>query len=135
MGSLLADELFRDSPETWYEQTVASTWRAALEEVCKPEQLASRVFEMAAYVGREAIPRRLFSALVRPIDEHRLADALNVIDRFSLADVTHDAVGIHRLVQKIVRETMCEASDGSAAVAALHEPAADFPRDPSPPER
>jgi tetratricopeptide (TPR) repeat protein len=62
-------------------------------------------------------------------ERKRLADALNALARFSLATVDDDTVGVHRLLQKVIRDDVAGRDDRRAALHALAAVAAAFPSD------
>jgi hypothetical protein len=63
LGELPAYELFDSNPELSYMQTVSSTWKASTQAASAAAALAADVLEMAAYLGPDAIPKRLFGTL------------------------------------------------------------------------
>ncbi len=132
LGELPARALFDSNPELSYAQTISSTWRTSIQAASTAASLASDVLDMAAHLGPGAIPKTLFAVLVdadTAIGRKRLADALNALARFSLVTVDDDAVNVHRLLQKIVRDdvaTRYDQTSGQLALAALEKV---FPED------
>lgn len=53
------------------------------------------------------------------VERKRLADALNVLARFSLATVDDDSVSVHRLLQKTVRDDAASRDHQTASLHAL----------------
>jgi tetratricopeptide (TPR) repeat protein len=122
LGELPARELFDSHPELSYAQTVASTWKTSIEAASADAPLAADVLEMAAHLGPDAIPKSLFLMLVdvhTAIERKGLADAFNALARFSLATVDDEAVSVHRLLQKTVRDDAIARDDRTAAMRAL----------------
>ena len=132
LDRLPTKQLFRDRPEPSYKDTVASTWRVSIAEACHRDALAGAVLELAAHLGPDAIPRYLFAGLIDPGGDHLLDAALQVLVDFSLAELTKDAVIVHRLVQKVVRDAAEVTGARNAAFAALPELATRFPHAASP---
>jgi putative ubiquitin-RnfH superfamily antitoxin RatB of RatAB toxin-antitoxin module len=132
LGELPARELFDSNPELSYAQTVASTWKASIQAASKVASLAGDVLDMAAHLAPHAIPRSLFEVLI-DVDtargRKRLADALNALARFCLASVHDDTVGVHRLLQKVVRDDAAARDDQTAALRALAAMTDAFPSD------
>ncbi len=132
LDALPAQELFDTSPEVSHTQTVASTWRASIDAASASAPLAGELLALAAHLAPDAIPRSLFNVVIGPgvaLEQKRLADALNVLARFSLATVDDETVSVHRLLAKVVRDDARARADGSAlerAVAALEH---TFPDD------
>ena len=90
---------------------------------------------MASLLAPDDIPRTLFAALVDgddPQQRKALIDACAALQRFSLATVTPRTLGVHRLLQRVVREGGA-ASDERIRRAALRALADALPDDPSSP--
>jgi tetratricopeptide (TPR) repeat protein len=127
LSELPTQALFRASPETFYEQTIASTWQTSIAAANHDAPLASAVLELAAHLAPDAIPRSLFAVLVDgedPAARMGVSDALNALHRFSLITIDNDSVGVHRLLQQTVRDrgTPDDRQHASAhAVAALRD--------------
>ena len=130
LDGLPAAELFDGNPELSYAQTVASTWKPSIEAAGTLAPLARPMLEMASYFAPDAIPKSLFAVLVdddTPAARKRLADAFNALARYSLATVDDDTLGVHRLLQKTVRDDDTgERARGLDALAAVD---AAFPVD------
>jgi hypothetical protein len=107
LDGLPAVELFDRRPDLSYAQTVASTWKPSLAAAARLAPLAGTILDMAAYLAPDAIPKSLFEGLVdddTPAGRKRVADAFNALARYSLATVDENTVGVHRLLQKVVRD-------------------------------
>jgi len=125
-------ELFHSHPERFYERTVASTWKPSIQAVADISPLAVEMLEMAAHLGPDAIPKLLFRLLVdsdTARGRRRLTDAFNALARFSLGTVDDDSIGVHRLLQKVVREDAIDRRDQTAALRALTALSDAFPDD------
>ena len=131
--------LYDRSPEGFYRQTVASTWQASIKAADDEAPLAHPVLAMAAHLAPDAIPLTLFDALLEdgsdPYRRKQLLDAIRALDRYSLADVEQATLSVHRLLQRVVRDTDANSdllrSAGHAALTAL---TAAIPTDPALPE-
>jgi tetratricopeptide (TPR) repeat protein len=136
LEQLPAREVFDRHPEQSYAWTVASTWRNSITAATKDAPLASTVLDMAAYLGPDAIAKTLFGVLVHAFvarDRKRLADAFNALARYSLATVDDATVSVHRLLQKVVRDSLQERGEQTAARRALDAVEDAFPGDPDTP--
>jgi tetratricopeptide (TPR) repeat protein len=133
LGALPAAKLFDSHPETSYAQTVGSTWQISIQAAERQAPLARQVLAMAAHLAPDAIPRVLFEVLLDDASSATarkpLLDALNALHRLSLAEVDDDAVSVHRLLQKVVRDDPVVRADKTAARSALTAVAAAFPSD------
>jgi tetratricopeptide (TPR) repeat protein len=138
LGALPAAELFDSRPETSYAQTVASTWQVSIQAAEGQAPLARRLLEMAAHLAPDAIPRALFEVLLDDAGSAAarkpLLDAFNALHRLSLAEVNDDAISVHRLLQKVVREDPLVRADKTAALSALAAVAGAFPSDHAQPQ-
>jgi tetratricopeptide (TPR) repeat protein len=122
LEGLPVTELFDTNPELSYTQTVASTWMTSIRGAAGVAPLAADVLELAAHLAPDSIPKSLFTVLIdgdTPRERKRLADALNALARLNLLTVDDYAVGVHRLLQKVVRDNATERHDQTAALRAL----------------
>jgi tetratricopeptide (TPR) repeat protein len=125
-------DFFDSNPELSYAQTVASTWKVSIDAARGVAPLAGDVLEMAAHLAPDAIPKSLFGVIIEPDtarERKRLADAINALARFSLVTVDDDTVGVHRLLQKVVRDDVAGRDNRVAALRARDAVAAAFPSD------
>ncbi|MEU6534562.1 FxSxx-COOH system tetratricopeptide repeat protein [Streptomyces sp. NPDC047000] len=97
---------------TLIEQTVAATWRVALDRVRQQAPAAQSLLALCSYLHPEDIPRALITegvdllpAGLRDSLSRGFAfnQALAVIHRYSLIHLTRDALSLHRLVQTVIR--------------------------------
>ncbi len=135
LDSLPTAEVFNQAPEVFYRETVASTWHTSIDAAAADAALARDMLAMAALLAPENIPRSLFSALIDsddPKQRKALIDAAAALHRFSLAVATPTTLSVHRLLQRVVREsaTATEARIGRAALNAL---TGALPTDPDSP--
>jgi tetratricopeptide (TPR) repeat protein len=130
LAGLPASELYDTNREAFYDRTVATTWRVSLDAAQAAAPLAGAVLAMAAYLAPDAIPRSLFDTLAPgegPRERGRVDAALDVVHRYSLAEVTDTTVSVHRLLQKVVRDDAQIRGETTGAEAALKALAAAFP--------
>ncbi|MDQ3246268.1 MAG: hypothetical protein M3Q52_05145, partial [Pseudomonadota bacterium] len=131
--------LYEGSPEAFYRQTIASTWTASIQVAEQEAPLAYAVLAMAAYLAPDAIPLALFDVLLDDSSDayqrKRLIDAIRALDRYSLAEVQYATLSMHRLLQRVVRDSdtnrALQQVAGYAALTALTEA---MPPDPALPE-
>ena len=79
---------------------------------------------MASYLAPDAIPRALFDVLIDRDDLRQrkgVIDAVAALHRFSLAVATPGTLGVHRLLQRVVRDdaTVDQPRSWHAALDAL----------------
>jgi len=132
LDGLPAAELFDTHPELSYARTVASTWKPSITAASALAPLAGAALEMAAFLAPDGIPKALFTVLVGDdtiAERKRLADALNALARYCLALVDDDTIGVHRLLQKTVRDTLAVRGDQRPGVHALRAVDEAFPGD------
>ena len=137
LEGLPAPELFDAHPEASYTHTVASTWKASIQAATDQAALAGDVLAFAAYVAPDAIPRGLFGVLADGDGagaRNQVNSALNALSRFNLASVTDTTVGVHRLLQKVIRDDATRRGEHSGALRGLQALTAAFPGDPAQPQ-
>ena len=131
--------LYDRSPEAFYRQTVASTWQPSIKIAEGEAPGARAVLAMAAHLAPDAIPLALFDVLLEDggdaLQRKQLVDAIRALDRYSLADLHGATVSVHRLLQRVVRESTSNTDlmhrAGRSALAAL---TAGMPSDPQLPD-
>ena len=127
-----ARELFALGPDEKVtnpaQRRVATVWSVSLERVRVEEPGAEALLNLCAYLSPDDIPRDLLGgdpdvlpAQLRKQVSDPLAynRVLAVIKRFSLADVTADAIGIHRLVQEVIRARLTDGEEREWSEAAV----------------
>jgi tetratricopeptide (TPR) repeat protein len=94
------------------EQRVATTWSVALERVRNDAPAAEALLELCSFLAPEDIPRGLAvdfpERLPAPLahaarDLLAYNEAVRLLGRYSLATVTPATLGVHRLVQAVIR--------------------------------
>jgi tetratricopeptide (TPR) repeat protein len=118
------------------EQTVATTWDVSLRMIRSKEPAAEQLLRLCAFLSPSGISKAVIRAhaaslpepLARmarePLSFHRI---IEVIGRYSLAEVTSEQIGMHPLVQAVVRATLDPDEITLWAGAALHLIDAAYP--------
>lgn len=108
------------------QRRVGTVWSLSLDRVRGEEPIAEALLNLFAFLAPD-IPRDLpveapealpveLAAIVDPLVYNR---ALSAIGRYSLATVTPGTVGVHRLVQEVIRARLDVAAERSWAEAAI----------------
>ena len=110
-GGLPAGALFDDpnSAVHAYGQTITATWRQSMEAAERLCDLAPRAMALCAVVAPQRIPVELFGALREgdaPLERKRIRDAIGALHRYSLLTAGQHHVSVHRLVQRISRDSL-----------------------------
>jgi tetratricopeptide (TPR) repeat protein len=110
-----AKELFALGRPATTEQTIATTWKVSLERLRAETPAAEELLTVCAFLAPDDLPRalltdhagllpdRLAAAVADPLG---FQQALGALRRYSLAALTPEAVGVHRLVQAVVRHAL-----------------------------
>ena len=107
-----------------YPSTVATTLKMSFEQLRGP---SADLLNVCAFLAPDNIPRALFSAVgpsIRETIASSLANttafikAVATLRKYSLLDVTIDALSIHRLVQVVVRDSLSVPEQTKYAEAA-----------------
>ncbi len=123
----LPDALHRGEPFA-YKKPVATTWSIALDELSASAPAAAELLTLCAMLAPEDIPRDLPTRHAAELpdrlrevvaDPFAYADAVGALVGFSLVSVRNEALGVHRLVQAVVRERAGSAGELSWAARAL----------------
>jgi tetratricopeptide (TPR) repeat protein len=132
-----AVELFGFRQPTGAQRRVATVWSLSLEHVREEAPGAEALLELCAFLAPEDIPRNLPGEHpeVLPEELRELAgdplaynQTLGVIGDYSLATVTPTALGLHRLVQAVIRARLDDRG-GQWAQIAVEVIDAAFPKD------
>jgi tetratricopeptide (TPR) repeat protein len=138
-----ADDLVGRGVPASYEETVATTWAVSLKRVERESAAARQLLTMLAFLAADGVPRSLMpsSAAALPTDLAVLArdplayaDAVGVLARFSLVTATPDELGMHRLVQLVVRGALSSRERRRWAGAAVQLVQASFPENSDDPD-
>ncbi len=118
------------------EQTVATTWQVALDQV-RGTPGAHELLSLCAFLAPDHIPRALLGEhgekLPDPLGEtvgRPLAfnQAVGALGRYSLVIVTENSLSVHRLVQTVVRASLSPEHQWQWAAAATRVVTTAFPR-------
>lgn len=135
IDELRAEMLFDTSGELFYEQTVAATWTASIERAAARSSRSRPVLEAASFLAPDGIPRELFvPSDVTAVQRKQAVDALQALAGASLAEVDGRTVRVHRLLQKVVRDSLDEASTRQAVSFCISGVSRMMPDDPFDPE-
>jgi tetratricopeptide (TPR) repeat protein len=134
-----ASELFGLGTPSYSEQTVATTWTLALRRLRKRAPAAEDLLTLCAFLAPDDIPLSLLddhpeqlpeqlATVVR--DRLALRQATGALGRYALATVTDQALGVHRLVQAVVRQRLDGQTRQAWAASATRLLCAAFPGRP-----
>jgi tetratricopeptide (TPR) repeat protein len=121
-----AVDLFGLRQPTGAQRRVATVWSLSLERVREEAPGTEALLDLCAFLAPEDIPRDLFSehAAVLPEELRELAgdllaynEALGVLGGYSLVTVTPTSLGLHRLVQAVIRARLDQKEVRWARVA------------------
>ncbi len=132
-------KLFRDNqtkifgedaakPSMDYEQTILTTWTAALEKVQEQSPEAIELMNLCAFLAPDDIPKEMLiegakhlpETLAEAVKEPLLFNrALTALRNFSLIEARDDGLSIHRLLQAVIREQLTEDAQETLAEAAV----------------
>jgi len=110
-----AELLSRPGAPARYEATVATTWEISFQEIEKAWPEAADLMNLCAFLAPDDIPRALLTEGSRYLrgrlaaavgDPIVLDDTIRELRRFSLIEVSADALSIHRLVQAVARSRL-----------------------------
>jgi Tetratricopeptide repeat len=131
-----AKELFALGWPATTEQTIATTWRVSLERLRAEAPAAEELLTVWAFLAPDDLPRVLLTDHAGLLPD-RLAAAvadrlgfqqtLGTLRRYSLATLTPQTVGVHRLVQAVVRHALDPDHTRVEAAAAVGLVLAGFP--------
>ena len=123
-----------------YPETLASTWKPSINAASAQEPHARDLLALFAYLAPDDIPRNLVSqqavALRGPLapgvaNPFSYNQMLAALINFSLVDADDERIGMHRLVQLIVRADLDPVERVSFHCEAVRLLAAAFPADPA----
>ncbi|MEV8353884.1 tetratricopeptide repeat protein [Streptomyces niveus] len=81
--------------------TIARTWRITLDTIAERDPLAVRLLQIMAWLAPHDIPRDLLDGLAD--DPGAEADALALLNDFSMITLNESTASTHRLVQAVTR--------------------------------
>jgi tetratricopeptide (TPR) repeat protein len=130
------EELFSLDRPVGDEQRVATTWSVSLDRVRTDAPSAEALLELCAFLAPRDIPRELptrapdrlpFPLAEVVSDPLAYNDVVRALSRYSLATVTPSALGVHSLIQAVVRARLDLDGRKRFAEAALGILARSFP--------
>jgi tetratricopeptide (TPR) repeat protein len=133
-----ASELFALGVVASSEQTIATTWTLSRRRAAQESIAAHDLMTLCAFLAADSIPRSLLTdhpdALPEPLatavrDRLAFQQALGALRQYSLVAVTDQAIGMHRLVQTVTRDTLTANEQRDGAMAALRLVLVGFPED------
>ncbi|HVS41319.1 MAG TPA: FxSxx-COOH system tetratricopeptide repeat protein [Candidatus Dormibacteraeota bacterium] len=97
-----------------YAGTVATTWRLSFDQVREASPTAAELLELCAFLAPDAIPDDLFQPAdrgplppaLRDADDRDVEEAIGVLRRYSLIQRNDGTIGLHRLVQEVIRNAL-----------------------------
>jgi tetratricopeptide (TPR) repeat protein len=98
---------------TSYKETVATTWNISLDEI--DNENAKQLLRLFAFLAPDNIPKDIFTQTAEYLPEPLASDvrnelkfdkAIRDLTRYSLIKTEKDRVSIHRLLQKVIRESL-----------------------------
>jgi tetratricopeptide (TPR) repeat protein len=119
-----------------YQDTVATTWTLALDQVRVQAPAAEDLLTLCAFLAPDDLPRTLVREHADQLPDRlqqvagdRLAidQTLAVLGRFSLVTVGDQTLAVHRLVQTVVRQHLDQEAARGWAGAAVRLVQAAFP--------
>jgi len=123
-------ELWDDeTPPPDYHSLVATTWSLAMEQVSKESHVAADLLNLCAFLASDGISLEMLSKGAEHLPEPLAATAIDrlamnrakkVLMRYSLVEVTGNALSVHRLVQTVIRDRIAENNRKVWIEAALH---------------
>jgi tetratricopeptide (TPR) repeat protein len=124
-------------PDLYYKDTVATTWNVSISKACEEQSHARDLLGLIAYLESDDIPRGLLreysEALgesLRPVvsDPIQYDNLLASLIGYSLISADEDWIGIHELVQDIVRDQLTKPERIACHSDAVRLLAAAFPQ-------
>jgi tetratricopeptide (TPR) repeat protein len=126
------------------DHTTATAWTISLDRVEDRSPVSRDLLSLCAFLGPDYLPRTLLtdhpdvlpeSLGIAVRDVLSFHEALGALRRYSLAMVTKEALGMHRLVQTVVRHSLTRDQQQLWAEAAVRLVLAAFPAEPADPDR
>ncbi|MEV0536076.1 tetratricopeptide repeat protein [Kitasatospora sp. NPDC050463] len=99
-------------------RTIARVWTQTLEALAGRDPLAVTVLHTLAWLAPDDISVTLLNRLAE--DEDEIAEALGTLASYSMVTLTPTTVGIHRLVQTVLRTTPDHRGRAEAEHAVAH---------------
>jgi tetratricopeptide (TPR) repeat protein len=131
-----AAELFALGTPSGSEHTIATTWTVALERLRRHAPAAEDLLTLCAFLAADDIPRTLpaqhATLLPEPLataaaDPVAWQQTVGMLRRHALVTTSADSLGVHRLVQAVVRHTLEPDQHRQWAEVAMRLVRAAFP--------
>jgi tetratricopeptide (TPR) repeat protein len=128
----------RAGPPPDYQDTVATTWNIAFDEVKQISSPGADLLNLCAFLAPDDIPVELLNSGVQYLPESLTAvasdplafdDAVAPLRRYSLVEITAESISVHRLVQAVIRDRLDGDELKKWAEAAIHIVDEAFPFD------
>lgn len=134
-------ETLERGTQAYYDQSAAATYRMARELTTDFEPLSGLLMELCGFLSPDAIPRDLFEApnqaaalppeLAAAMEAGLPYDAaISAARRLSLLTVTANSFSMHRVVQKLIRDSLTRPVRRDRAATAMRLLSRAFPADP-----
>lgn len=92
--------------ESKYSDTVASTWRLAMEAIKERDKVAGEILDLCAWISPDKIPLELIRVATKSESTEQLDISLTCLRDFSLVQRNNNHISVHRLVQAVTRDMM-----------------------------
>jgi len=128
----------RAGPPPEYQDTVATTWNIAFDEIMQLSSPGADLLNLCAFLAPDDIPVELLNSGVQYLPESLVAvatdplafdDAVDPLRRYSLVEITAESISVHRLVQAVTRNRLDEDELKKWAEAAVRIVDEAFPFD------
>lgn len=115
-------------PPLDYPDTVATTWKLAMEKIREECPAAAELLILCAFLAPNDIPLKLFSDGAQYLpnslaamakDELNRDDAIGALRRYSLIERKDETLSVHRLVQAVTRDGLTKEEQQSWSKIAL----------------
>jgi Tfp pilus assembly protein PilF len=129
-------ELFERGRPADRNDTIATTWSLTLDRLTESVPAAVDLLVLVAHLAPDEVPTSLLAVNAEQLpaelgevsaDPLRLADTLRELRRFGMITASGETVGMHRVVQEVVRSRLDAETRGRWAAAAVQLLAAAFP--------
>jgi tetratricopeptide (TPR) repeat protein len=135
-------ELLAKATPLGYPDPVTTTWQLNLDQLQHREPAAVELLRLCAFLAPEAIGLELLAAAPEKlpavlagvvVDELALDEAIAALYRFSLLRRDRNGLGVHRLVQQVVRDSLDTEQTRVWAGRAVELVLAAMPKEPQDP--
>lgn len=109
-------------------EPIKGTWALSVEKLRAESPLGLNLLTLSAFLAPDNIPRPLLR--VKAVDDLDFDDAIASLRRYGLIETTETSIGVHRLLQQVIREDLEPAQQRAWAEQALKLVKAQFPEQP-----